>query len=255
MTVEASLILPLFIMLFMNLLSMIEVYRIHSSVAGSLWERGREEAVGVYLRKQAQEFVPISGESEGGVQTLLGAFSGQIRITKNLNTCPVWKKIVAGGNTGFMVSEKEEDDGTIRIDCNYRIHPLFTSLTPVTKALENHYYGHAWVGYVHHGETSEREETYVYITETGTVYHKNRGCSYLNPSIQQVHTPEKLRNKSGAAYYPCPLCDAFGGATYYITDYGTAYHMSVACSGLKRTIYVVKLSEVGERGACSKCGR
>lgn len=255
---EASLILPLFILLFMNLLSIIEVYRIHGNVAASLWERGREEAVGVYLEKQAEEFIPIPGEPGGErLQALLGSFGGQIRIVKNLEPYPVWEKIVAGGKTGFLVSEKIADNGTVRIDCNYRIHPLFAALTPVTKALENHYYGHAWVGYIHGGEADEQGEAYVYITETGTVYHRNRGCSYLNPSIQQVQAWElaHLRNRGGAIYDSCPLCEAYrAGETYYVTDYGTAYHTSIACSGLKRTIYEVKLSEVGGRGACSRCG-
>lgn len=255
---EASFLLPLFLLLFMNLLSVIEVYRIHSSVAASLWEKGRAETVGVYLREQAAEAV-MTNEGSGGekLQMLLGSFTGQLRITKNLAAYPVWEKIVAGGKAGFGVLEKIEEDGTIHIDCVYRIHPLFASLTPVSKVLENHYCGHAWVGYIHSGREDEQGECYVYITETGTVYHRNRGCSYLNPSIRQVQAREIeiLRNKGGAVYYSCPLCDSPGaGGVYYITDYGTCYHTSIVCTGLKRTIYEVKLSETGGRGACSKCG-
>lgn len=258
MTVEASLLLPLFLLLFMNLLSVIEVYRIHSSVAVSLWERGREEAVGVYLRKQAAEAVMAPGKSGGEtLQMLLGSFNGQARISKNLASYPVWEKIVTGGKAGFAVGEKIEEDGTVRIDCSYRIHPLFASFTPVTRVLKNHYCGHAWIGYIHSGREDGQEECYVYITETGTVYHRNRGCSYLNPSIRQVRAGEigSLRNNGGAIYYACLLCDhSAPGDMYYITDYGTCYHTSIACSGLKRTIYEVKLSETGGRGACSKCG-
>lgn len=255
MTVEASLLLPLFILLFMNLLSMIEVYRIHSNVAASLWERGREEAVGVYLRKQVEEAAGIQGESAWEI--LYGSFAGKLKIVKNLEDYPVWEKIVVSGKAGFLVTEKTEADGTVRIDCSYRIHPLFSALTPSVKTLENHYCGHAWIGYVHNGRENESGENYVYITETGRVYHKNRGCSYLNPSIKQVQAGELggLRNKEGAIYYSCSLCDDLGmGVSCYITDYGSSYHRSVACSGLKRTIYEVKLSETEGRGACSKCG-
>lgn len=221
-------ILPIFLMLFMNLLSIIEVYRIHSSVAASLWEKGREMSL-----------------------------FGQSPIVKNLETFPVWEKIVAGGKAGFSVSGTAEENGIIRINCSYQIHPLFPSLTPVSKELENHYYGHAWVGYIHSGEADTQREIYVYITETGTVYHRNRGCSYLNPSIRRVQAEElkSIRNKGGAIYYACPLCDDLRAAgNYYITDYGTNYHRSIACSGLKRTIYEVRLSEVGARGPCSRCG-
>lgn len=258
MTVEASLLLPLFILLFMNLLSMIEVYRIHANVAVSLWERGREETVGVYLRKRAETFVQISEKSGGDeLQALIGSFSGQAKVAKNLEDYPIWEKIVTGGKEGFFVSEQIETDGTIRIGCDYQIHPLFAALTPVAKGMKNQYYGHAWVGYIHSGEADDGEETYVFITENGTVYHRNRGCSYLNPSIQQIRPQEvgDLRNKSGAIYYACALCEGQGRAgECYITDYGTNYHTSISCSGLKRTIYEVKLSEVGSKGACSKCG-
>ena len=259
MTVEASLVLPIFIMLFMNLLSLIEVYRIHSNVAATLWEEGRKTAKYLYLTTAA--------EVTGGVlketnilkpEELLLSLSNQKQIIKNLENYPIWGKIVSGGKNGFLVFGKTRDNGIISIDCHYRIHPLFAALTPVSKEIENHYYAHAWIGYVPGKEGQEEEkETYVYITETGTVYHKNRGCSYLNPSIQNILSREleDARNKNGAIYYACPLCKGnFSNGTCYITEYGTSYHTSIACSGLKRTIYAIKLSEVGGRSACSKCG-
>lgn len=259
MTVEASLILPMFIMLFMNVLSIAEVYRIHSSVSESLWDEGRKAAKFYYL-KQAAENIPDSQDLDiSEIWKLFTALSGSREIVKDLENYPVWEKVVNSGKRGFEVSSKLEENGMISIDCRYRIHPLFMSLTPVSKEIENHYYGHAWIGYVPgDGKNTEGEnEIYVYITETGTVYHKNRECSYLNPSIRsiKVNDLDNARNKGGAAYYACPLCkDMAEGENYYVTDYGTSYHAGVTCSGLKRTIYEVKLSEAGGRSACSKCG-
>ena len=262
MTVEASLVLPVFIMLFMNLLSVIEVYRIHSNVAASLWEEGRKTAKYLYLKETADEvFTDIFTDTEevdiSGLWDIGGSLSSERRIVKNLESYPVWEKIVSGGKIGFMVSEKVEENGRINIDCSYRIHPLFAALTPASKQIENHYVGHAWIGYVLSEGGEGENETYVYITETGTVYHKNRSCSYLNPSVRnvQVSELENIRNSSGAVYYACPLCDDLAkGTGYYVTDYGTKYHTSIACSGLKRTIYEIKISEAGGRSACSKCG-
>lgn len=258
MTVEASLILPIFMMLFMNLLSAIEVYRIHSNIASSLWEEGRETAELLYLKDTAGETVNASGKGENAqLQPALTSLFTHRQIVKNLESFPVWERIVAGGKAGFLVTGEMKEDGMIRIDCGYRVHPLFASLTPVAKELENHYCGHAWVGYIHSGSAEEQGEEYVYITDTGTVYHRNRGCSYLNPSIRCVQAGEleNLRNKGGGIYYACPLCDTLQATgNYYITDYGTSYHTSVICSGLKRTVYEVRLSEVGGRSGCSKCG-
>lgn len=259
MTVEASLILPVFIMLFMNLLSMIEIYRIHSNVATTLWEEGRKTAKYLYLTETAGEVYEGSEEIDASrLGMLLASLSGRGQIIKNLEHYPIWEKVVSGGKGGFLVLGKTEDNGMVSIDCSYRIHPLFTAFTPVSKEIENHYCGHAWIGYVPvGGEEGGQKETYVYITETGTVYHKNRSCSYLNPSIRNISAGEleNIRNKGGAIYYACPLCDGkVISGNCYITDYGTSYHTSITCSGLKRTIYEVKLSEVGGRGACSKCG-
>lgn len=190
------------------------------------------------------------------MSAVLTSFSVQRQIIKDLEAFPIWEQLVVGKKAGFLVRSETGEDGTVRIDCNYRIHPLFTSLTPVAKGFENHYYGHAWIGYVHDGSNTGEEEIFVYITETGTVYHRNRGCSYLNPSIKSAGKTEleSLRNKSGAIYYVCPLCGGGAAGRYYVTDYGTNYHTSIACPGLKRTIYEVRLSEVGGRGPCSKCG-
>lgn len=107
------------------------------------------------------------------------------------------------------------------------------------------------------GETQENEEM-VYMTENGSVYHKE-GCSYLNLSIETASGSqiEGLRNQYGGKYYPCEHCSDGQGpyGVVYITATGNRYHNSSSCSGLKRTVRLVKLSEVqGELSACSRCG-
>jgi hypothetical protein len=109
------------------------------------------------------------------------------------------------------------------------------------------------------GSTGSADDTdeWVYITETGTVYHSTRECSYLDLSIQNVSYGqiESLRNKNQHKYYACELCGEDVPVTQmvYITEYGTTYHTNLECSGLKRTIYQVRKSEVKSMGGCSKC--
>ena len=115
----------------------------------------------------------------------------------------------------------------------------------------------AWLGQTSGEDFADTDgsKERVYITAQGTVYHKSRQCTYLNPSIRQI-TQEQLdtaRNSSGAKYYLCERCGKRSGSGIYITDYGEKYHYDKNCSGLKRSIFSVPLSEVQDKGACSKC--
>lgn len=119
---------------------------------------------------------------------------------------------------------------------------------------------HAWTGAEasdFSGSTQESEPM-VYVTESGSVYHKNAGCRYLNVSINQVSGADvgHLRNNSGEKYSPCETCSRHQkpAGTVYVTSSGNRYHNVGSCSGLKRTVKLVKQSEAGEMHACSKCG-
>ncbi|MBQ2257432.1 MAG: pilus assembly protein, partial [Lachnospiraceae bacterium] len=65
---------------------------------------------------------------------------------------------------------------------------------------------------------------------------------------------ERERNESREIYYPCEECGGSCGNTVYITSHGNRYHATLSCSKLKRTVLAVPISQVGGRGACSKCG-
>ena len=97
----------------------------------------------------------------------------------------------------------------------------------------------------------------VYVTETGLVYHKDYHCSHLDLSIRMTHLElvEGLRNENGGKYYPREHCVKGNGGNIYITNSGDRYHSSLSCSGLKRTIYAIPISEAAGKGACSRCGQ
>ena len=100
------------------------------------------------------------------------------------------------------------------------------------------------------------DDEWVYITPYGTVYHRDRACRYLDLNIRAVSRQSllTLRNADRKIYRPCESCGLSGNRTVYVTDYGERYHNSLSCSGLKRTIYMIKLSQTGGKKACSKCG-
>lgn len=119
---------------------------------------------------------------------------------------------------------------------------------------------HAWTGKesaIFSGGEEENEEM-VYVTDSGTVYHTDLGCTYLNLSVNQIpgSTVKWAKNNYGETYGACACCSAGEepAATVYVTKNGNCYHNLETCSALKRTVCMVKHSSVEGMAACSRCG-
>lgn len=123
--------------------------------------------------------------------------------------------------------------------------------------ITNHVKVRPWTGSSRTEGASDSSEEMVYITLSGGVYHTNSGCSYLNLSIRQIpgSSVDQLRNQSGARYHACEICSDHqsAAAAVYITNTGTRYHNQAACSGLKRSVRLVKKSALGSLRQCSRC--
>lgn len=161
-----------------------------------------------------------------------------------------------------MYAYRTDGTGTdeITLPDVYSYTPV-SGLIPLPKLwMHNTVKVHAWTGVDTSAFTGSscEAETMVYVTETGSVYHKKAGCRYLNISVNQVSGTEiaHLRNDSGAKYSPCETCskNQNPAGTVYITSSGNRYHNVASCSGLKRSVKLVKQSDVSGMHACSKCG-
>lgn len=120
---------------------------------------------------------------------------------------------------------------------------------------------HAWTGKEYTdggGETEEAEEGMVYVTETGSVYHVDPDCTYLNLSVAQTSgdSIQWMTNDYGAHYHACKTCsrNQAPADVVYITGSGTSYHNQESCSGLKRTVTLVPETQVEGMHVCSRCG-
>lgn len=119
----------------------------------------------------------------------------------------------------------------------------------------------AWTGkdreQVEKGEET-KPEVMVYVTENGQVYHRSLSCTYLKLSVTQVPgaSISSLRNLYGEKYHACEACSQGQEAApmVYITEKGNRYHNKETCSGLKRTLRLVKESEVKGLRPCPRCG-
>ncbi len=116
----------------------------------------------------------------------------------------------------------------------------------------------AWNGY--HGFGGENpQDIYVYVTENGVVYHRDPGCTHLLLSVRQVAYADlgSCRNQDGGRYTACEKCarGEHDPAVVIIAREGDRYHLDPNCSGLKRTVERIRLSEAGGRRPCSRCSR
>ena len=135
------------------------------------------------------------------------------------------------------------------------------ALVPLPKVwMHNTVKVHAWTGAdeADFSGDSKEPEKMVYVTESGTVYHKKAGCRYLKVSINQISGSSlaHARNDNGQKYSPCESCsrNQKPSGVVYVTSSGNRYHNVATCSGLKRTVKLVKESELGGMHACSSCG-
>lgn len=166
------------------------------------------------------------------------------------------KKIAAYAYvTEEMLESKDEN---IRLQKNRIIKSPFALLAAPNCRLHTKCVVKPWTGYdVTKGKNRVEEDSIVYMTEYGTVYHKNRSCTHLALSIQAVgfYIIEEKRNESGERYVSCEYCGKNDLVTVvYITSYGNKYHSTSKCRGLKRNIRSLSISEVEGVRPCEKCG-
>lgn len=135
------------------------------------------------------------------------------------------------------------------------------ALVPLSKVwMVNSVKVHAWTGAEEDSFSAAEEEAeeMVYVTESGSVYHTNPGCHYLNLSIDQVSGSQigGMRNSYGEKYSACDTCSRgqSPAGSVYVTSNGNHYHNLETCSGLKRNVKLVKASETSGMHVCSRCG-
>lgn len=144
-----------------------------------------------------------------------------------------------------------EDRGEIIIYKTSKIEQIWTGSYMIDPYVTQKALCRAWVGFT----GLESEETYVYITPEGSVYHMFRDCTHLNLSVERVTYKEAIssENEYGEKYRKCRRCEVAFGSVVYITKEGDCYHSERECSGLKRTIRQVPMSEVKDRSGCMRC--
>lgn len=274
LTVEAAFVLPLFLYFLIAFLYFIQIFTVQEQLQACITKMGLNLAKTAYIFKDFPDAkdllsfdVSIFGEEyDLGLEELADnlASDGILRIyaEKYLDTDQINNSCIVGGFDGisFYGSSLFDESNYIDIIVNYEVRiPVKIFIIDELQMVQRVKL-RCWTGYevaAAYQTEEEDKETTVYVTESGSVYHKSESCSHIKLSIRTViGIPVNQRNDNGGKYYPCEsCCKGTQGeyTTYYITSDGTRYHSSRTCSRIKRSVKSILISEIGSRTPCKRC--
>lgn len=270
LTVESALVLPLFLMIITGLLLLFDVMAFQLKLQSAVDYAAQKAAAYYYAVEEVQNGNAEDREalesSEGlGKEILTSGLTAlylQRLITEQMEeeiSNAFW---LSGGRNGLIVvpAKFPDQDGMIDLCVSYQVKIPFLPEAFGKLSMAQRSRRKVWSGTVRWKdrgkEEEEKEETYVFVTEHGSVYHTVLTCSYLKLSIRAVSEKDvsALRNKNGEKYSPCEKCGkGLIGYEVYITDSGNRYHSKLSCSALSRNIRKILLSEAEGYRGCSRC--
>lgn len=268
-TIEASIIIPIMVCALMTIMYFIQIIGLQTRVEEVMYNECRQLSRYAYvvgnnqfvikdILETEQKWSDKAGEIDSCIRKGVGIISAETLFLSKMGFDYMRNTDVIGGPYGFLLlnSKVLSDNEEITLSVTYSIKNPFDIYGWFVHVITQTSSVTAWVGNEYNNSNSQSAE-YVYITPTGTVYHKDKNCSYLNPQITGVDVDKvaNYRNVNGAKYYSCEICGKEKSEICYITKYGTSYHSNRNCSGLKRGIMQVSLSALSGYAPCSKCSK
>lgn len=265
-TVEAALVMPLYIYAVMAVTYMMQIYQIRLEVDAALYNALREQNKYNYLnyvQKEKQNDEIINEKDININDTIVGSLSLHSVLIKNLGSEYAKEHNIKGGNSGIKIICYSYDSSTIQAAAEYSVkNPFDIFGIGYIKVVQEFTY-EVWLGEKYAGDYGKDKDNTdsVFITRTGTVYHKTRNCPALNIDVKMVDFSQinNYRNKNGSIYYPCSKCKTYNNkneSSYeyvYVTDYGVRYHRDENCSEINRTIIEISRNKVTGMRACRLC--
>ena len=240
-TIETALVLPLFMFAMLFIMDLFTMLGFYMRV---------DRALDIEAKKLARE----AFEDEVTDRDVI--CSEIISILRQNSSFPIENGEEGLDLSGSILNNRE----IIRLEARYSFKPSFNLFGLVSPQVTQRRLMHTWIGYERglFGNGSGEGDEEVYVAQNGSVYHSTPLCTHINLSISQItgDDVEGLRNADGGRYRPCEQCHAhIGDGILYITDSGDRYHNSLTCSGLRRTVRAMNLSEALSRGLrpCTRC--
>ena len=238
MTVEAVVIYPLVIAFLALILFFTRVMQVETTVQEALYYAGRLTAAEAVMSDSP---AALRGTAE-------------VLFRKEMARCGLLDQYIYGGSIGIGLLRSDLSGDMVHLIADYRIRIPVPFLPLHGISIVQHSVTRKWTG---RDVEREKADPYVYFTDYGSVYHSSESCSYLNPGIDSasIDRIQTLRSHDGSIYYACASCQAGSvkSGTVYYAVYGNRYHRTLSCSGLKRTIHMVRRSVLQGMKGCSRC--
>lgn len=264
MTVEAAIVLPMFLFFFLNLSCALEMIRLQGNLELALWETGRKLSIYGHILSTDSS---AKAQSDNGILSELGDVAFSYSYVKNAVIKYAGEEYLEQspltyGTKGlqFIESEIFTEGDCFEIVMTYEVSTWMDVPGIRPFRMWNRYYGHIWNGYEVSGanELGETISETVYVAENGVVYHKNKNCTHLLLTIREVDSRQvgNERNGNGGKYTLCEKCGkGVCPATVFIGVEGDRFHYDRDCSGLKRTFFSILLADADKYRPCSRCSQ
>ena len=246
LTMEAAVVLPVFLYCMITIMQYMNIYGCAARIGAAVEQTAEEMAVGAYT----SEYM----EKESILGVVLSAAYGAGRVNMLAGD------LSAVRNDNFLLSSFLEKDDLIDLVMTYQARgPTGIAPVPGTFWIQRGCV-RGWIGREGSSGKTENDDGHkhekVFVTEHGQVYHRDSNCTHIRLKIMKVtrKEAERYRNVYNEKYHPCEKCGKHAGDTVYITTDGNRYHSTLDCPGLKRTVREVDLEEAGDLRPCSKCG-
>jgi hypothetical protein len=267
LTVEATLVLPVFIYAIMAFIYFLQIIYIQEEIQAGITEVAKyaSEYAYIYENVRSKGIGEVEDENYlfNAIDSLTNTTFFKTKLKEYVSVEKLDNSCIYGGFNGITMAGSSfmKKDKIIDIVVNYTINIPSIFFHIKNRKIVQRVRTRGLVGSSRIGKNSEDDDRIVYITKTGTIYHLTKECTHLKLSITPVRSDrvKNLRNQGGGKYKECPLCKnkSIKGALgiVYITNYGDCYHTSLNCSGLKRSIICIPLSKVKNRRQCERCGQ
>ena len=248
-TVEAALILPLFLCALCFLAMIGQLLLIEGEISHALSKTAMSCARQEAVKK-------VSGQNgEGGAVT--GYITANAAFYSILQGDDLCKDCIVGGRQGILVNARTDaEEEKISVTARYilKVPVPFFEGARIARKLQTE--RRIYSGYLPHGrDGADGDNRLVYLTDHGSVYHTSLTCTHICLRISPNSL--SLLALKARGIRPCEKCIKKGAqpGAYYITAEGDCYHSTLSCSGLKRSIRAVPRSEAGGIRPCSRCAK